>query len=1616
MPARSHPHGSARVSTGLALRPLRGRGVCAVLALLMPWLAASGVDVLTQANDTLRTGGNLSETILTTSNVSTATFGKVFTYTVNGQVYAQPLYCSQVAFGGAIGTRNVVIIATENNYLYAFDADNQSVSGAGPLIWYASPTLFGNPAAQGNGSCGDLYPTAGITATPVIDKANGIIYLVAKSFDGTAYHDVMHAISLYTGIELTNWPVAIAGSYNGATFAPQWHQCRPGLLMQSVGGTPTIYAAFTSHCDQGTWQGWIFAVSATETPSISNVYCTCPTYNGGSIWQSGKGLVADAAGNIYCATGNALNAAAIDGSATTTDKAMAVLKLSASLQVKDFFIPSNSVNDNAVDYDLGSGGPLLIPGTSYLVQAGKTGYIYLLDTGNLGGYTPALSGGDNANAYQWFPGLTGSGDSNCQCPIYWNAPAGPHVYYWAGANVIKAFPFSGTALATTPDSQGSVVPVHRQGGISLSANGSISGTGIIWGICSGGSDNNPSGGTGSLPGSLYAYDAENLSAGPLWTSDQNAAGRDTLGNYSKLSYPTPANGRVYVPTRDGASSTTFTSCSVVVYGLLAPWTTMPAALAFTAQPSVCMGLVPISPPIQVSVLDGNGNLVTSATNTVTLSLGANPGAATLAGTLTVSAVNGVATFTGLTISQGGTGYTLVATSMPSAGAFVGTDIGAPAVSGSTTAVTGGFDVVGGGTGIMDPSDQFQFGVLAVSGAFDLQARVNAILDTPPASGPDDALAGLMARSTLGADSDNALALVYPSSVPAHASNTGGYDYQDRDAGITTLLAPSAFTPSATAIPVDYPATWLRLTFDGTVFTGYASVDGSSWTPYATSTPADPGEYLAGCSLGLAVTSASPVTAATAQFRNLSLNGVAWLTPATSAPITVAPPGIVATPVIAPPPRSYSGPVTVSLSDITPGAIITYTLDGTTPTSGSTAYAGPFPVAGTTTVSAIASASQLQSSTVASALYTVTGTAAYGMPSRPPITPISLPASLVTNPPPLLSQTGVFTSVDNPPGTFSSLDSQAPSPGIIPYTVINPLWSDGASKNRFIALPPGGQITFSPTGEWSFPVGTVMIKTFILGATLLETRLILLTGASPNTGYGVTYKWLPDGSDAQLMGSGSPAGLPDGLNETEASGQVWHYPSRTECVTCHTSNAGFVLGPKTRQLNTTFTYPATQVSDNQLRTWNYLQMFTGDIGEANIPGFEQLVAVTDPSTTVLNQVKSYLDANCSYCHRPNGASTAWNGLYDCPLAGMGLVNAVPQKGTLGTPGALLVYPQNTALSVLYARIISLNPAIEMQPLAHNVVDSAAAGVISQWIMSLPADPAPTLSSVQTFTPVIGGSGTTVLINGANLQDTIQVSFNGTATTAVTSNAGGTQLTTTVPAGATTGPITVTTPSGSATSPGAFTISAAGSPPVITSLTPTSGSAGSTVLITGIALSGTTAVLFTGAVAAFSVLSPTAVSATVPPAATTGQVSLITPGGAALSPGTFTVVAVGTAPVITSIAPSSGLPGTSLQITGIDLGGATQVSFNGTTTTALTVNGAGTVITVTIPVGAQNGPLTVTTPQGIAVSPTAFTTATVTTPAAASASSSGHCGGNVLSLLGLLLLVVVLRRMRLRAVGG
>src|SRR5258708_4604395 len=150
-----------------------------LVVLALPTLPGA-VDVLTQHNDIARTGANTSETILTPSNVNQSTFGKTFTYTVDGYVYAQPLFVSQYTFGGAIGTRNAVLIATENNAVYAFDADNRPgpLGGSNPQLWTVN---LGAGAASGNGTCGDLTPRVGITGTPVIDKTNGIIYVVTKT-------------------------------------------------------------------------------------------------------------------------------------------------------------------------------------------------------------------------------------------------------------------------------------------------------------------------------------------------------------------------------------------------------------------------------------------------------------------------------------------------------------------------------------------------------------------------------------------------------------------------------------------------------------------------------------------------------------------------------------------------------------------------------------------------------------------------------------------------------------------------------------------------------------------------------------------------------------------------------------------------------------------------------------------------------------------------------------------------------------------------------------------------------------------------------------------------------------------------------------------------------------------------------------------------------------------------------------------------------------------------------------------------------------------------------------------------------------------------------------------
>src|SRR5882724_2889419 len=273
---------------------------------------------------------------------------------------------------------------------------------------------------------------------------------------------------------------------------------------------------------------------------------------------------------------------------------------------------------------------------------------------------------------------------------------------------------------------------------------------------------------------------------------------------------------------------------------------------------------------------------------------------------------------------------------------------------------------------------------------------------------------------------------------------------------------------------------------------------------------------------------------------------------------------------------------------------------------------------------------------------------YGLNARPESKAcLFMPKQINGALPPLLSQTGAFKDTAN----------LAPNDNLIPYDLIVPFWSDGATKTRFISLPDE-KIKFAPTGEWIFPRGTVFVKTFSLATNelnpnslrRLETRLLVcdVDGGI----YGVTYKWRADNSDADLLASN----LTETISIKTATGtrtQAWYYPSRADCLTCHTANAGLVLGVKTRQLNRDFTFPSG-VTDNELRAWNHAGLFDTNFSDVEIKNFPKLARTDDLSRSLEDRARSYLDANCANCHRPGGTVAYFDARYDTPLAEQNLI--------------------------------------------------------------------------------------------------------------------------------------------------------------------------------------------------------------------------------------------------------------------------------------------------------------------------------------------------------------------------
>lgn len=314
-------------------------------------------------------------------------------------------------------------------------------------------------------------------------------------------------------------------------------------------------------------------------------------------------------------------------------------------------------------------------------------------------------------------------------------------------------------------------------------------------------------------------------------------------------------------------------------------------------------------------------------------------------------------------------------------------------------------------------------------------------------------------------------------------------------------------------------------------------------------------------------------------------------------------------------------------------------------------------------------------------------------------------------PALLSQTGVF----------QNLAALTASNTVIPYGVNSPLWSDGAVKRRWVAVPTNTSVHFVATNEWTFPSGTVFVKHFELATNdtnpnslrRLETRLLVrdTNGAA----YGVTYKWRADNSDADLLTNS----LAEDITIQTATGtrtQQWYYPSRTDCLRCHTPAAGYVLGLKTRQLNGDLAYASSGVTDNQLRAWNHISLFDTMLNEGTISNYDKLVTVTNLSASLEFRVRSYLDANCSQCHRPGGVPALWDARFDTPLANQGIVSGTVVD-SLGIAGARVVYPQDLARSIMHLRLNTLD-ARKMPPLARNTTDSNAVSTLAQWISTLP----------------------------------------------------------------------------------------------------------------------------------------------------------------------------------------------------------------------------------------------------------------------------------------------------------
>jgi len=893
------------------------------------------VSVLTYHYDNTRSGQNTQETVLAPANVNSSQFGKLFSVSVDGYVYAQPLYVANLNIAG--GTHNVVFVATEHDSVYAIDADN------GTLYWQQS---FINPAAgittvsSSDASCNDLVPEIGITSTPVIDPSSNTIYVVAKTKENGSYVQHLHALDLATHAEKFGGPVVVQATVNGTgdgssggtvSFDPLRQHNRPGLLLENG----HIVIGWASHCDNGPYHGWVMSYNAS-TLAQEAVLNTSPNGGLAGIWMAGDGLAVDANGNLYFSTGNGT----YDGATSFGDS---IVKLSppanGTFAVADWFTPFNQSSLNGGDTDVGSGGVLLLPdlpaGSAHqhlLVQMGKEGKIYLIDRDNMGKFCSSCTSSDTQIVQEIGSVSTGIWGA----PAYWNGSV-----YWGGGNdggsadSLKAFSFNANnsgMLSTSPTSAST-----KQFGFStavpvISANGTSNG--ILWIL-----DNSAY--QSSCCQVLYAYDATNL-GNMLYNSSQATGSRDVPGGAVKFTAPIVANGKVYVGSQ----------AAITAYGIIS---STPSAATPTFSPAAGS----YTSSVQVSLSDATAGAVIHCTTDGSTPTAKSPvcSTVTVSGTTTINAMavasganNSAVAAAAYNIDPGASGINY-------GGGFSATGLalnGSAKMNGTRLRLTDtGTNEAGSAwsttpINVQNFTNDFSFQLSsAAADGFTFTIQGNGTTALGPSGGG------------LGYGPDT------PSGTPGIGKSVAvKFDIYNNAGEGTDSTGMYTDGASPTTPAVDMTSSGVSL-LSGDIFNVHMTYDGSTLTMKIT----DANNPSLTFSTSWAINIPSTVGGNTAYVGFTGGTGgltaiqeiLNW-TYVSSLPVAAAP-------VFSPAAGTYNSSQQVTLSDSTPGATMYYTIAGTTKQ-----YTGAIQVNSTTTISAYATGTGYLNSGTVSATYTINTTA------------------------------------------------------------------------------------------------------------------------------------------------------------------------------------------------------------------------------------------------------------------------------------------------------------------------------------------------------------------------------------------------------------------------------------------------------------------------------------------------------------------------------------------------------------------------------------------------------------------------------------------------------------------